>query len=43
VLMIVILASLALVAVFANIQRLGRGQIETVVVVPATSTTPQPR
>ncbi|HET6886826.1 MAG TPA: hypothetical protein VFH87_02775 [Candidatus Udaeobacter sp.] len=43
VLMIVIVASLALVAVFANIQRLRRGQIETVVVVPATSTTPQPR
>ncbi|PYK20780.1 MAG: hypothetical protein DME55_01185 [Verrucomicrobia bacterium] len=43
VLMIVILASLALVAVFANIQRLRRGQIETVVMVPATSTTPQPR
>jgi hypothetical protein len=41
--MIVTLASLALVAVFANIQRLRRGQIETVVVVPATSTTPQPR
>jgi len=41
--MIVILASLALVAVFANIQRLRRGQIETVVMVPATSTTPQPR
>jgi cell division septal protein FtsQ len=43
VLMIIILASLALVAVFANIQRLRRGQIETVVVVPASSTTPQPR
>jgi hypothetical protein len=41
--MIVTLASLALVAVFANIQRLRRGEIETVVVVPATSTTPQPR
>jgi hypothetical protein len=43
VLMIIILASLALVAVFANIQRLRRGQIETVVVVPTSSTTPQPR
>jgi hypothetical protein len=41
--MIVIVASLALVAVFANIQRLRRGQIDTVVAVPATSTTPQPR
>jgi hypothetical protein len=43
VLMIIILASLALVAVFANIQRFRRGQIETVVVVPASSATPQPR
>ena len=43
VLMILILASLALLAVFANIQRLRRGQIETVVVVPASSATPQPR
>jgi hypothetical protein len=42
VLMIVIVASLALVAVFANIQRLRRGQIETFVVAPASSTT-QPR
>jgi hypothetical protein len=43
VLMIIIVASLALVAVFANIQRLRRGQVETIVVVPASSTTPQPR
>jgi hypothetical protein len=43
VLMIIILSSLALVAAFANIQRFRRGQIETVVVVPASSTTPQPR
>jgi hypothetical protein len=42
-LMIIIVASLALVAIFANIQRFRRGQIETIVVVPATSTTPQPR
>jgi hypothetical protein len=41
--MIIILASLAVVAVFANIQRLRRAQIETVVVVPASSITPQPR
>jgi hypothetical protein len=40
--MIIILASLALVAIFANIQRLRRGQIETIVVAPASSTTPQP-
>jgi cell division septal protein FtsQ len=43
VLMIVIVAVLGLVAVFANIQRLRRSQIETVVVVPAGSTTPRPR
>jgi hypothetical protein len=41
--MIIIVTSLALVAIFANIQRLRRGQIETVIVVPAGSTTPQPR
>jgi uncharacterized membrane protein affecting hemolysin expression len=43
VVMIVIVVALALVAIFANIQRLRRHQIETVVVVPAGSTTPQPR
>ncbi len=43
VLMIIILASLALVAIVANIQCLRRSQIETIVVVPASSTTPQPR
>jgi len=43
VLMIIIVASFALVAVFANIQRLRRSQNETVVVVPASSTTPEPR
>jgi hypothetical protein len=43
VLMIIVVASLALVAIFANIQRLRRGQIETIVVVPAGSATPQPR
>ena len=42
VLMIIIVASLALVAIFANLQRLRRGQIETIVVLPASSTTPQP-
>jgi hypothetical protein len=42
-LMIIIVVSLALVAIFANIQRLRRGQIETIVVVPASSATPQPR
>ena len=43
VLMIVIVASLALVAIFANIQRLRRHQIETIVAMPASSPTPQPR
>jgi hypothetical protein len=43
VLMIIIVTSLALVAIFANIQRLRRGQIETIVVLPASSTTLQPR
>jgi hypothetical protein len=43
VLMIIIVASLALVAIFANIQRLRRGEIETIVVVPVSSATPQPR
>ena len=41
--MIVILASFALLALFANIQRLRRDQIETVVITPAVSITPQPR
>jgi len=41
--MIIILGSVALLAVFANIQRLRRGQIETIVVMPAGATTPQPR
>ena len=43
VLMIIIAASLALVAIFANIQRFRRSQIETIVVMPASSATPQPR
>jgi cell division septal protein FtsQ len=42
VLMIIIVVSIALLAVFANIQRLRHSHIETVVVVPATSITPQP-
>ena len=42
-LMIIVVVSLALVAIFANIQRLHREQIETIVVVPASSATPQPR
>src|SRR5215475_8613234 len=43
VLMIIIVASFALVAVFANIQRVRRSQNEMVVVVPESSTTPEPR
>jgi hypothetical protein len=42
-LMIIIVSSLAVVAIFANIQRLRRGHIEAIVVVPASSATPQPR
>jgi len=41
--MIIIVVSLALLAIFANIQRLRRGQIETIVVAPTSSATPQPR
>jgi hypothetical protein len=41
--MIIIVVSLALVAVFANIQRLRRDRIETTVVIPAGSPTPQAR
>jgi hypothetical protein len=41
--MIIIIASFVVVAVFANIQSLRRGRIETVVVMPARSATPQPR
>jgi hypothetical protein len=43
VLMIIIVVTLALVAVFSNIQRLRRDRIETTVVIPAGSPTPQPR
>jgi hypothetical protein len=43
ILMVVIVTAFALVAIFANVQRLRRGQIETVVVLPASSATPQPR
>jgi hypothetical protein len=43
VLMIIIVASIALLAIFANIQRLRRNQVETIVVRPAGSITPQPR
>ncbi|MBO0695674.1 MAG: hypothetical protein J2P56_06175 [Verrucomicrobia bacterium] len=42
VLMIIIVATLALVAILANVQRLRRGQVEKIVLVPAGSATPQP-
>lgn len=42
-LMVVVVVALMLVAIFANIQRARRSQIETIVVVPARSATPQPR
>jgi len=41
--MIIIVVSIALVAIFGNIHRLRRSQIETVIVAPATTVTPQPR
>jgi hypothetical protein len=41
--MTIIVALLALVAFFANIQRLRRDQIEKIFVRPASSMTPQPR
>jgi len=43
VLMLIILGAMALLAVYANIQRFRREQIETVVVMPTTSpSTPPP-
>ena len=39
-LMIVILIGLALVAVYANVQKSRRGQIEEVTVLPASTSTP---
>jgi hypothetical protein len=39
--MLVIIGALALLAVFANLQRFRRGQVETVIVRAATSSTPQ--
>ncbi len=41
--MLIIIGTLALLAVFANMQRFGRGQVETVVVRPATTPAPQAR
>jgi len=41
--MSIVIASFALLALFANIQRLRHDKIETAVVTPADSMTPQPR
>jgi len=41
--MLIVIGTLALLAVFANIQRLRRDQVETVVVRPATTPAPQAR
>jgi hypothetical protein len=35
--MLIILGSMALLAVYANIQRFRREKVETVIVIPATS------
>ena len=41
--MLIVIGTLALLAVFANIQRFRHGQVETVVVRPATSPVPRAR
>jgi hypothetical protein len=43
VVMLIIIGTLALLAVFANIQRFQHAQVETVVVRPATTPAPQAR
>ena len=42
-LMFIIVASLALVAVYANVQRVRRDKIEKVTITPATTATPPAR
>jgi hypothetical protein len=42
ILMIVILAAMAFVAIYANVQRWRRDKIETVIITPASSPTPTP-
>jgi len=39
--MLVVIGTLALLAIFANVQRFRRGEVETVVVKVETSPTPQ--
>jgi hypothetical protein len=41
--MLVIIGALALLAVFANVQRFRHGQVQAVVVKPATTPTPHAR
>jgi len=41
-LMIVILIGLALVAIYANVQKVRRDKIETVTIMPASTATPAP-
>ena len=41
--MLIIIGTLALLALFANVQRSRRGEVETVVVRPATTATPHAR
>jgi len=41
--MLIVIGTLALLAVFANIQSLRRGHVETVVVRPVTTPAPQAR
>jgi hypothetical protein len=40
--MIVVLAVMALVAIYANVQRLRRDKIETVIVTPIATPSPSP-
>jgi hypothetical protein len=42
-LMIVILVGLALVAIYANVQKVRRDKIERVTITPASSATPAPK
>ena len=41
--MLIVIGTLVLLAVFANIQRFRHGQVETVVVRPVTTPAPQAR
>ena len=41
--MLIVIGTLALLAVFANIQRFRHGEVETIVVRPATAPAPHAR